>query len=238
MRMLAILFLLVGIQAQGQLKSFEIGVRGDTLNRVDKQGLRQGPWVVAVPDLRGERGYEEQGNFVNGKKEGDWTRFSLEGIKIADEQFRWGMPNGKQQYYTYFGGLSRVESWRAIDPANAFDTVMVYDLQDPDKVIGQVVVKNEGVAVKHGSWIYYNPQTGKVEEKVEYVMNRIKGVDETTPTGTTLMPLDLRGKPAYVPTTDSVGNKKIAKPAVIQDFEKKNSGKKSIRVRDGSTGNR
>jgi antitoxin component YwqK of YwqJK toxin-antitoxin module len=173
---------------------------------------------------------------LNGKKEGDWTRFSLEGVKIADEQYRWGMLNGKQKYYTYFGGLSRLESWRAIDPSNAFDTVMVYDLQDPDKVIGQVVVKNEGVAVKHGTWIYYDPQSGKVEEKVEYVMNKIKGEEEVS-AATTLKPIDPRAKPAYMPTTDSIGNKKISKPAVIQDFEKKNSGKKSIRVRDGSTGN-
>jgi hypothetical protein len=235
MRMLAGLFLLLVFQAEGQWKSFQISPRGDTLNRLDKQGVRQGPWVISVPDLRGERGYEEQGNFSNGKKEGDWTRFSLEGIKIADEQFRWGMLNGKQKYYTYFGGLVRVESWRAIDPANAFDTVPVYDLQDPDKVIGQVVVKNEGVAVKHGTWIYYDPQTGKVEEQVEYVMNQVKG-EEDISEATSLKPLDLKAKPNYAPTTDSVGNKKVAKPAVIQAYEKKNSGKKSIRVRDGSTG--
>ena len=228
-------FLCLFVQANAQWKSFEIGPRGDTLNRLDAKGVRQGPWVISVPDLRGERGYEEQGFFVNGKKEGDWTRFSLEGVKIADEQYRWGMLNGKQKYYTYFGGLSRVENWRAIDPSNAFDTVMVYDLQDPDKVIGQVVVKNEGVAVKHGTWIYYDPQSGKVEEKVEYVMNKIKGEEEVS-TATTLKPIDPRAKPAYTPTIDSVGNKKTSKPAVIQDYEKKNSGKKSIRVRDGSTG--
>ena len=236
MRLFLGVFLCLFMQANAQWKSFEIGPRGDTLNRLDGKGVRQGPWFVSVPDLRGERGYEEQGVFLNGKKEGDWTRFSLEGVKIADEQYRWGMLNGKQKYYTYFGGLSRLESWRAIDPSNAFDAVMVYDLQDPDKVIGQVVVKNEGVAVKHGTWIYYDPQSGKVEEKVEYVMNKIKGEEEVS-AATTLKPIDPRAKPAYMPTTDSIGNKKISKPAVIQDFEKKNSGKKSIRVRDGSTGN-
>ena len=241
MRFLISLFLLGGLQAQGQWKSFEISPRGDTLNRIDLQGKRQGPWFITVPELRGERGYEEQGYFEKDKKEGEWSRFSREGILIAEEQYRWGLLNGRQKYYSYFGGLVRVENWRAIDPANAFDTVRVYDLNDPNKIVGQVVVKNEGVSMKHGTWIYYDPRTGKVEEKLEYVMNRLK--EEAGDGGdgesgvTSLKPIDPRSKPSYVPTTDSVGNKKVSKPAVIQDYEKKNSGKKSIRVRDGSTGN-
>jgi antitoxin component YwqK of YwqJK toxin-antitoxin module len=232
MRLLAVLFLFCGVQSMAQWKSFELSPRGDTLNRIDKQGMRQGPWVIAVPELRGERGYEEQGYFVNDKKEGEWTKFSIEGIKIADEQYRWGLLNGRQKYYTPFGGLARTESWRALDPANAFDTVLVYDLNDPNKVIGQVVVKNEGASFKHGPFVYYDPRTGKVEQKVEYVMNKLK--EEGM--GTSLMPLDPRIKPTYTPTLDSTGNKKVSKPGVIQDFEKKNSGKKSIRVRDGATG--
>lgn len=240
MRLLAGLFLFWSVQASAQWKSFQLSPEGDTLNRVDNKGQRQGPWVISVPDNRGERGYEEQGYFVNGKKEGDWMRFSLEGIKIAEEQYRWGLLNGRQKYYTPFGGLARTESWRAIDPAQAFDTIAVYDLNDPNKIVGTVVVKNEGVSLKHGPWIYYDPRTGKVEEKIEYVMNKVKEegsgeVGEAT-VGTTLKPIDPRAKPTYTPTVDSVGNKKVSKPAVIQDYEKKNSGKKSIRVRDGSTG--
>ncbi|MBK8310654.1 MAG: hypothetical protein IPL04_06880 [Chitinophagaceae bacterium] len=44
-------------------------------------------------------------------------RYSLEGVKIAEENYRWGKLHGKQQYFTYNGGLEREESWRAIDPA-------------------------------------------------------------------------------------------------------------------------
>lgn len=230
------LFLLGTVSATAQWKSFELTPKGDTLNRLDPQGKRQGPWVVAVPERRGERGYEEQGYFVNDKKEGEWTRFSPEGITLAEEQYRWGLLNGRQKYYSPFGGLLRVESWRAIDPANAFDTVAVYDLNDPNKVVGTVVVKNEGVSLKHGTWIYYDPRTGKAEDKEEYVMNQLQDKSGSPSSGTLLMPIDPRGKPSYTPTVDSTGNKKVSKPAVIQDFEKKNSGKKSIRVRDGSTG--
>ena len=69
MRILISLFLLGVLQAQGQWKSFEISPRGDTLNRIDLQGKRQGPWFITVPELRGERGYEEQGYFEKDKKE-------------------------------------------------------------------------------------------------------------------------------------------------------------------------
>ncbi|MFM7672555.1 MAG: hypothetical protein ACKO6Q_08205 [Bacteroidota bacterium] len=235
MRLLTGLILLIALPSYAQWSSFELNPRGDTLNRIDKKGRKQGPWVLSVPELRGERGYEEQGYFLNDLKEGAWERFSLEGVKIADEQYRWGLLNGRQKYYTPFGGLVRTETWRAIDPKNAFDTVLVYDLNDLNKVVGKVVVKNEGASFRHGPFVFYDPRTGKVEQTLEYVMNRLKE-DEEGANGTSLRPIDPRVKPTYTPTTDSLGNKKIAKPGVIQDFEKKNSGKKSIRVRDGATG--
>jgi antitoxin component YwqK of YwqJK toxin-antitoxin module len=235
MRFLIGLLLLFTLPTQAQWKSFALSPQGDTLNRVDKKDLRQGPWVVEVAERMGEPGYEEQGLYANGLKEGEWKRFSFQGVKLAEEVYRWGLLNGKQRYYTPFGGLARVESWRAIDPAKAFDTVYLYDLNDPSKVIGTTVVKNDGVSLRHGVWTYHDPRTGKLQDKIEYVMNRVK--EEQTEAGESVLDMtDPRKRPAYRPTVDSLGNKKIAKPGVIQDYEKKNSGKKSIRVRDGSTG--
>ncbi len=241
MRLLLSMFLFGVVQLNAQWKSFDKSPSGDTLNRVDQKGRKQGPWVIAVPENRGQRGYEEQGYFKDDKKDGEWVRFSPEGVKIAEEQYRWGQLSGRQLYYSPFGGLLRQESWRAIDPANRFDTVLVNDPNDLNRVIDTLIVKNDGMSLKHGVWIYYDPRSGKVEEKVEYVMNRIK--DEEYPEGeninatTSPKPIDPRTiKPKYSPTLDSTGKKKVAKPALIQDYEKKNSGKKSIRVRDGSTG--
>ena len=70
MRYIFSFFLLLTISAQAQWKDFMISQRGDTLNRLDMNGRKQGPWILKVPDLRGERGYEEEGFFVNGQKEG------------------------------------------------------------------------------------------------------------------------------------------------------------------------
>lgn len=176
---LGLYLLLLSGTATAQWKDYMLTRKGDTLNRVDKNGKRQGPWVVSVPDLRGERGYEEEGYFADDAKEGTWKRFSLEGVKIAEEQYRWGKLNGKQRYYSYFGGLLREENWRAMDPSRSYDTVAVYDLKDPDKKIADVVVKNEGIAMRHGVFSYYDPRTGRLLSKETYVMNKLQ--EENTP---------------------------------------------------------
>lgn len=175
--LLILLALLLQFSAQpvsAQWKGFMVNRRGDTLNRIDLAGNRQGPWVLSVPELRGERGYEEEGYFSDNAKEGVWKRFSLEGVKIAEENYRWGKLHGKQLYFSYFGGLIREENWRAMDPRQAFDTVAVYDLKDPDKKIADVVVKNEGISMRHGVFSYYDPRTGKLLAKENYVMNKLQ----------------------------------------------------------------
>ncbi|MEQ1678505.1 MAG: hypothetical protein ABL876_17550 [Chitinophagaceae bacterium] len=234
MRLIIILLLFISINGFGQWKTYILSVKGDTLNRVDMKGLKQGPWVIKVPDLRGERGYEEEGYFENDQKEGTWKRFSLEGVKIAEETYRWGKLNGRQYYFTYNGGLMREESWRAIDPANAYDTVSVYDLKDPTKEINRVIVKNDGVALKHGKWNYYDPREGKIEATEYYVMNKLQTDDGGMIDDENIRPLSVSDGKAK---SDTAGNKKVAKPQAILDYEKKNSGKKKVKVRDGNTGN-
>lgn len=232
MRSIFIILMLISLAGKAQWKDFMISVRGDTLNRVDMKGLKQGPWVIKVPDLRGERGYEEEGYFMDDKKDGEWKRFSLEGVKIAEENYRWGKLNGKQQYFTYNGGLLREESWRAIDPTRAFDTVSVYDLKDPDKEIDRVVVKNDGAALKHGKWTYYDPREGRIEATEYYVMNKLQTDDGSMIADDDLRPIDVsQGRPK----TDTSTSKTIQKPQAVLDYEKKN--KKNHKVRDGSTGN-
>lgn len=234
MRLIVILFILISVSGNAQWKDYSISPKGDTLNRVDMSGKKQGPWAIKVPDLRGERGYEEEGFFENDVKEGEWKRFSLEGVKIAQENYRWGKLNGKQQYFSYNGGMQREESWRAIDPANAYDTVPVYDLKDPTLEISRVVVKNDGIALKHGKWTYYDPREGTVEATEQYVMNKLQTDGGDMIADDDLRPIDIsKGKSK----SDTAANKTVQKPQAVLDYEKKNSGKKSIKVRDGKTGN-
>ena len=233
MRLIVILFMLISMSGVAQWKSYVLSVKGDTLNRVDKKGNKQGPWSVHVDNLRGERGYEEEGYYENDLKEGTWRKFSLEGVKIAEENYSWGKLNGKSQYFTFNGGLLREESWRAMDPARKFDTVAVYDVKDASKIISWVAVKNEGFAVKHGRWVYYDPREGRIEETENYWMNKLH-------TGEGDMIDDGDIKPIAISAgkikSDTAGKKTLSKPQAILDYEKKNSGKKKIKSRDGATG--
>jgi hypothetical protein len=230
MRLIVALLLFISINGSAQWKSFTISVKGDTLNRVDMKGQKQGPWSVHVDELRGERGYEEEGYYENDQKTGTWKKYSLEGVKIAEENYTWGKLNGKQQYFTYNGGLLREESWRAMDPKIAYDTVPVYDLKDASKVVDWIVVKNEGLALKHGKWTYYDPREGTIEATEFYVMNKLRTDEDEFIGDDDIRPIDISKS-----KSDTAG-KKVTKPQAVLDYEKKNSGKKKIKSRDGATG--
>lgn len=233
MRFLFWFLLLISIDGFGQWKSYIIGVNGDTLNRVDMKGRKQGPWTIHVDDLRGERGYEEEGYFENDKKEGTWRHYSLDGDKIAEENYRWGNKNGKCSYYTNTGGLLRIENWRAVNPDNPMDTVDVYDLKDPTKVVDRVVVKLSGFTLKHGVWTYYNPSEGTVEKTESYWLDKLATDNEGGGEEDELRPIGISNSKNK---SDTTGKKTLTKPQVVLDYEKKNSGKKKVKTRDGQTG--
>ena len=233
MRALVIVALLISVNSFGQWKDYIIGVRGDTLNRVDMNGKKQGPWVIHVEALRGEPGYDEQGHFTDDKKDGKWVRFSLMCDKLAEEFYRWGNLNGKSRYYTRTGGLLREESWRAIEPGRKFDTVDVVDVNDPSKVVDRVVVKVEGQTMKHGTWTYYDPEWGTILKTEEYWADKLSTGKQPGTGDDELKPIDFTGTKA---ASDTIGKHSVTKPQAVLDFEKKNSKKKKIKVRDGSTG--
>jgi antitoxin component YwqK of YwqJK toxin-antitoxin module len=232
MRYILSFVLLISLSAQAQLKSFIIGQRGDTLNRVDAKGLKQGPWSMKVPELRGERGYEEEGYFIDDKKEGRWVRYSLQGDKMAVENYRWGQKDGRCQYYNHVEDLIREESWLAVDPKNPYDTIPITDLNDPTKIIRYQIVKINEPSVKHGTWRYIDPATGRVEKTEQWVINRLK-TKETEEAENELAPIDPANPNA---TTKKEVEKPKVKPKEVLEFEKKNSGKKKVKVRDGNTG--
>jgi hypothetical protein len=236
MRFIFLFLLFISFTAFGQYKSFKIGPKGDTLNRLDMQGKKQGPWVLHYDEIRGEPGFEEEGYFVNSKKEGEWRKFSLQGDLLAVENFRWGNKNGRCRYFTAFGSLVREEAWKAVNPDNPYDTVPIYDLEDPTKVIKWEVMKLEGFALKHGVWKFYDPNQGTVTKTEKWFLDK-----PAVSTGTTtangdedLRPVDIKDNTAQAKA--DTAKKTAIKPKEVMDFEKKNSGKKKVKVRDGKTG--
>lgn len=222
------LFIFFSLVSDAQCVSFKLTSKRDTINCMDKNGLKQGRWKVEVPPIRGERGYEEEGSFVNGKKEGTWRRFNLMGDMIAVENYRWGLRDGASKYYT-MTGLEREEGWRAMNPAKQFDTVDVQDVNDPTKV-EQVIVKVSGHALKHGRWRFYDPVTGQILRTENWFLDQLTepGKEPVNPEKT----LKKADSTSVKKDSASVKNK----PKEVLNFEKKNSGKKKTRVRDGRTG--
>jgi hypothetical protein len=214
-----LILLCVAIQfcytADAQYKTYKLSTNGDTLNVIDHKGLKQGKWILRADELRGEPGYEEEGIFVNDKREGVWRKYTLHSDLIAIENYKYGGKDGPSQYYTPLGEMVREENWRAYNPDAPYDTIAVYGTGS-NEIISYKIVKAEQYSVKNGEWTYYDPSTGRIIKSEKYDRGH------------------LLQEPKKEMVTDEP--KKKAKPAEVLEYEKKNSGKKKVKVRDGQTG--
>ncbi len=233
MKYLLFLFLvLIGFHSLSQCKSYRLTQKGDTINCIDQQDRRQGKWVVNVEGVRGEPGYDEEGTYKDGKKEGVWRVYTAIGDLYAIESFRWGNKDGRSQYYN-IAGILREESWKAVNPEYPYDTVDVPDPIDPMKV-ERKVIKIEGTAVKHGTWKYYESGSGALTKSDNYFLGKIEdpmkafaNSGRSASTTNSLGSEDQAGTAAAKPPVK-------AKPKEVMEFEKK-AGKKGKKVADGST---
>lgn len=225
MKLLSILLLLISLNGFAQCKTFMIGAKGDTLNCTDVKGLRQGRWVVRVEQVRLQPGYEEEGLYVDGKKEGTWKQFTLMGDLKAIENFKWGLKDGINQYFNIQAGLIREEKWKAVDPQNPYDTIDVQDPLNPDK-FNKVRIKLEGTTLRHGTWKYYDERTGALVKTENWNLNKLEDPNAKKQLAAS----------GDKPASDTAKPAPKVKPKEVMDFEKKNSGKKSVKVRDGRTG--
>jgi hypothetical protein len=215
---ITILLFFITVNLSAQYKEFLLNEKGDTINAVSKDGLKEGKWVIKVAELRGEPGYEEEGIFVNGKKEGYWRRYNLEGDLIAVESYKKGGKHGTQQYFTFLGELIREESWKGYDPESPYDTIPVYGTGS-NEIVEMKVVKAEQYSVKHGEWRYYNPNTASIIRVEQWDRNNLVKPGNTIPS---------------LAQANAVKKKPEKTPEMIE-WERKNKGKKGA-LRDGRTG--
>jgi hypothetical protein len=208
------LLALGGVRAQ--CISYSLDQKGDTLNCVDTAHHKQGRWVVHVDELRGEPGYEEEGVYVNDGKNGIWRRYDLQGDIIAVENYKWGSKDSTQEYFTWAGDRIREENWMSVNPKNPYDTVVVYDDPHNPFKANRRVVKLDASTVKNGTWLYFDPTTGTVAKTERYILGKLQNEFGGT-------------APQRV---DSAGAKP---PPEVEQFNKKNSGKK-YKLRTGETG--
>lgn len=208
-----VLILPAGSNAQNKYK---LNAKGDTINVIDKKGLKQGRWVNHVAELRGEPGYEEEGLYKNGEKHGYWRRYNLEGDLLAVENYRLGGKDGLQQYYSFIGELIREETWRGYNPDAPYDTIPIYGTGS-NEILEYKIVKALPYSVKNGPWRYY--QGGMVTKTEEWDRNN----------------LVVPNAPVVVASVEKAKPKKVEKTAAMLEWERKNKGKKKV-LRDGSTG--
>ncbi|MEO6289222.1 MAG: hypothetical protein ABIO76_04850 [Ginsengibacter sp.] len=191
-----------------------MSVKGDTLNAIDKKGMKQGEWLMHVDALRGEPGYEQEGVFVNDKREGIWRKYTLQGDILAVETYRYGGKDGISQYFSPLGDLLREESWRAYNPDAPYDTIPVYGTGS-NEIISFKIVRAEQYSVKDGYWNYYDPSTGRIIKTEQYDRGHLLDGQKNTET--------------------VIDVPKNTKPKEVLEYEKKNSGKKKVKTRDGQT---
>jgi hypothetical protein len=166
LNLICLLIFLCAFNVKAQYKDFTISPKGDTLNIVDKKGLKQGKWVNTVPELRGEPGYEEEGYYKDDKKTGPWRKYNATGDIIAIENYLYGGKHGVQQYFTFLGNIEREEEWRGYNPDAPYDTIPVYG-QGNNEIIDYKIVKAEQYSVPHGEWKFYDP-TGHITKIERY----------------------------------------------------------------------
>ncbi|MEO7767355.1 MAG: hypothetical protein ABIS01_08010 [Ferruginibacter sp.] len=218
--------LLFAANASAQYKSYSLSPRGDTVNAIDNKGLKLGKWIVSVGELRGEPGYEEEGVYKNGKKDGTWRRYNTTGDILAIENYRFGGKDGLQEYFSFLGDLQRHEEWHAYNPDVPYDTIPVYGTGS-NEIISFKIVKAEQYSVPHGEWKYYEPG-GRLSKYEKYDRGQLlkdKG-DEDIATAVATKEVDETSK----------GKEKV-KTKEILEYEKKYSKKKRKKLeRDGQTG--
>ena len=190
--------------ANAQYKTYKLSDNGDTLNAIDNKGLKQGKWILHVDELRGEPGYEEEGIFVNDKREGIWRRYNPNSDLTARENYKYGGKDGLCQYYTPLGELVREENWRAYNPDAPYDTIAIYGTGS-NEILSYKIVKAEQYSVKNGDWTYYDP-SGRILKIEKYDRGH------------------LLQQPKTEVATDEP--KKIAKPAEVLEYEKRTAEKR------------
>ena len=164
--LISLLILLFVVNGNAQYKDFSLSPKGDTLNIIDKKGLKQGKWANSIPEIRGEPAYEEEGNYKDDKKTGPWRKYNATGDLIAMENYLFGGKHGIQQYFTFLGAIEREEEWRGYNPDAPYDTIPVYG-QGNNEIIDYKIVKAEQYSVPHGEWKFYEP-TGHITKIERY----------------------------------------------------------------------
>lgn len=131
-------------------------------NRTDAKKKKQGPWVEQVPSIRGEPGYTWEGVYKDGRKDGVWKKYTVNGDLLAEETFRNGALDGMCKYFYPDGKISATGMMLAIDIEGQKDTIRVIDPVTGEEAF--VETTRKGNSVRHGEWRVYDEEGNMMRE--------------------------------------------------------------------------
>lgn len=136
------------------------------VNQSDAYGKKQGMWYYSVAARMGEPATIEFGNYINGKRMGIWYKINrnTEDL-ISIETFKDGMLDGEVKYFE-MGKLYCIGHYLALNPTQKYDTIVITDPVSQEE--SYKVLSTESGAIRHGTWRYYNAETGQMTKEEEY----------------------------------------------------------------------
>jgi antitoxin component YwqK of YwqJK toxin-antitoxin module len=150
-------------KAEGQAKH-------EPINQVDERGRKNGMWYFHTAARMGEVGTSEFGHYDHGRKIGNWYKVDGDGELISVEMYKNNVLDGEVKYYDK-GLLSCVGHYRGLNPSQEYDSIIVVDPTTNEQLM-RVIPTDRGT-LRHGTWKYYEPVTGRLLKEEDYQVDEL-----------------------------------------------------------------
>ncbi len=156
-------FLLVSYSATAQKE--QLPSTNAPLNKLDAEGKRNGTWWITNPAKKGEAANAEFGNYDHGVKYGKWYTIDQEGDISSIEMYKNNYMDGEVKYYAK-GILYCTGHYKLLNSGLEGDSIIVVQPETHDELL--VPLKAEMWSARHGTWRFYDEETGKLLREEEY----------------------------------------------------------------------
>lgn len=170
MKLIKTIFVLFALYLAMEATAQTNGGQQTAINRLDAQGKKHGMWMVRQDARMGEPAYSEFGNYNHGRKSGLWYKMDVDGMVTAIENFRNNTLHGEVKYFEE-GRLTSVGHYRGLNQDQTTDTIMVEHPITGDQSL--VAVSTERGSLRHGSWRFYDPESGRLIREEEYQVDNL-----------------------------------------------------------------
>lgn len=193
-----------------ELNAFEISLKGDTINKIINK-KKQGYWAEQFSEKNDEKAFYEIGNYTDNYKTGNWKKYEMNGILLADENYKLGKLDGEAKYYEN-GYLSYTGNYLALRSDVKFDTI---EVEDPVTAFKKtMVIDTKAGSVKNGTWTFFEIPFSKIIRIMEFAADELIYDKDYTVKEDSLLKVE-----NVKPTPQQLQNKIIAHPH--QDNNKK-----------------